>query len=310
MDGPAMSLYTRHLERPFDRPVLVMCLEGWIDAGLGAAAALASVLSGRTMERVASWDGDELIDSRARRPVLHIADGVVTGMTWPAIELQAGTDDAGRDFLALSGPEPDMRWEAFSRSVVELVTALGVRQVVGLGAFPAPVPHTRPVHLVSTAPNRRLAAEIGFVSGSIDVPAGMQAVLEAALNAAGIPAVGLWARVPHYVVSMPYPAASAALVDGLVSVAGLSFSTGELHDSATRARLRIDELIANSDEHRAMVSQLEAQVDGETRARGANQPAGEGGARSGPTELDPHSLPSGDEIAAELERYLRGDGAP
>jgi hypothetical protein len=283
-----MDLYTRLVDRTFDQPVLVMSLEGWIDAGIGAAAAMASLVGSRATERIATWDADELVDHRARRPVLHLADGVAQGVSWPDIELRSGTDGAGHDMLLLLGPEPDMRWHAFAASVTRLARELGVRLVVGLGAFPAPVPHTRPVRLVATAPNAELASEIGFIPGSIDVPAGIQAVLEAECNAGGIPAVGLWARVPHYVVSMPYPAASAALIDGLAAVAGLSLASNELHQSAARARGRIDELIANSAEHEAMVAQLEEQSDREA-------------------ETMMSELPSGDEIAAELERYLRGD---
>ncbi len=287
-----MALYSRLLDRSFSDPVLVMCLEGWIDAGLGAAAALATMIGGRESERVVVWDADEVLDHRARRPVLHLTDGVSTGITWPEIELRAMRDDDGRDLLVLMGPEPDMRWHAFCRSVVELASELGVRMAVGIGAFPAPVPHTRPIRLVSTAPTAGLAAEVGYVPGTIDVPAGVQAALEHELNRAGIPAVGLWARVPHYVVSMPYPGASAALVDGLGAVAGLSLQSRELHDAAARTAARIDELIAASDEHRTMVRQLEAQADQEMRA----------------SEIDPSRLPSGDELAAELERFLRGEG--
>ena len=288
-----MELYSRLVERSYTHPILVMCLEGWIDAGLGGAAALAAVVGGRATERVVVWDADEVIDHRARRPVLHIADGVATGITWPELELRATVDDVGRDVLVLMGPEPDMRWHAFSRSVVELAGEFGVRKAIGLGAFPAPVPHTRAVRLVATAPTSASAADVGYVAGKIDVPAGVQAVLEHDLNLAGIPAIGLWARVPHYVVSMPYPGASAALVDGLAAIGGLTLPSHELHEAAARATTRIDELIAASDEHKAMVKQLEVQVDQEARV----------------SDLDPATLPSGDELAAELERFLRGDGA-
>jgi len=286
------DLYSRLVEREFSQPVMVMCLEGWIDAGLGAAAALAAVVNGRESERIVVWDADEVIDHRARRPVLHLADGVATGITWPEIELRATKDEDGQDFLVLMGPEPDMRWHAFCRTVVELASGYGVRMAVGLGAFPAPVPHTRPVRLVSTAPTASLAGDVGYVQGKIDVPAGVQAALEHELNRAGIAALGLWARVPHYVVSMPYPGASAALVDGLAAVAGLTIPSRELHEAAARAGTRIDELIAASEEHKTMVSQLEAQADAEARS----------------LQLDAARLPSGDELAAELERFLRGEG--
>jgi PAC2 family protein len=290
-----MALFTRQVERSFHQPLLVVCLEGWIDAGLGAGSAIAAIQAGRASERLVVWDADELIDHRARRPTLHIADGVADGLTWPETELRATVDDAGRDMLLLVGPEPDMRWHAFAASVVQLAQEYGVRLAVGLGAFPAPVPHTRPVRLVATAPTQQMAAEVGIVPGAIDVPAGVQAVLEHALNGVGIPALGLWARVPHYLVSMPYPAAGAALIDGLAAVGGVTLSSRDLHDSASRARARVDELIANSAEHQAMVQQLEAQADRE--------------ASMAEEDLDGVRLPSGDEIAAELERFLRGDGA-
>jgi proteasome assembly chaperone (PAC2) family protein len=287
-----MALYERLSERSFDQPVLLLGMEGWIDAGAGGAAAMASLLSNRGTEVVARFDTDELLDHRARRPVLHIVDGLNSGLNWPQIELRGGSDDAGRDLLFLIGPEPDMRWRAFVAAVVELARASGVRMVVGLGAFPAPVPHTRPVRLATTATVAELAERMGYINGTLDVPAGIHSALEEAFAAVAIPAVGLWARVPHYVSAMPYPAATAALIDGLADIAGLRLDSHDLHDSAARTKVRIDELIANSDEHRQMVAQLEAQADQEDAAA-----AGLSG-----------EIPSGDEIAAELERFLRGEG--
>ncbi len=286
-----MSLSTTLVDRQFPDSVLVMCLEGWIDAGVGAAAAMAALLASGQAEPVIRFDNDALLDHRARRPVMRIVDGVNTGLTWPQIELRGGHDDAGRDVLFLVGPEPDLLWGAFTAEVVRVSQQLGVRLAVGLGAFPAPVPHTRPVRLATTSTVPELAHRIGYVPGTLDVPAGVQAALEVAFGAAGIPAVGLWARVPHYVSAMPYPAASAALIDGLADVAGLQLDSQDLRASAERSRVKIDELIANSDEHRQLVAQLEAQMDAEEPASAS---------LSGP-------LPSGDELAAELERFLRGE---
>jgi predicted ATP-grasp superfamily ATP-dependent carboligase len=152
------------------------------------------------------------------------------------------------------------------------------------------------VRLASTSTDPSLARKVGFIPGTLDVPAGIHASLELGLAAAGIPAVGLWARVPHYVAAMPFPAASAALIDGLADVAGLRLESRYLHESATRARTKIDELIANSDEHRQLVAQLEAQADREAA-----------GPQEGRAGFGSQPLPSGDEIAAELERFLRDE---
>ena len=275
-----------------ERPVLVVCMEGWIDAGLAAGAALTHLLGTMPHELVATFDPDELIDYRARRPTLRIVNGVDEDLRWPDIRLHAATNRTGRTVLVLSGPEPDMRWHRFCAEVVSLASRLEVELVVGLGAFPAPVPHTRPVRLVGTSKSPDLAASVGFLPAGIEVPSGVQGALEVAFGEASIPSVGLWARVPHYVAAMPYPAASAALLDGLARIAEIEVDTVPLQSAAAATGQQIEQLIAGSDEHMALVKQLEAQHD-------AEMPTGEA--------ADFGDLPSGDEIAAELERFLRGE---
>ena len=285
------ALYRLHQDRPLHRPVLVVGLEGWVDAGLGAATAIASVLA-RSSELVATFDGDRFLDQRARRPVVRLVDGVNTEMTWPQTQLRTAEDDAGNDVLYLVGPEPDFHWRGFVDATVELAQRYGTRMVVGLGAFPAPAPHTRPVRLVATAPptSSELIDRVGRTHGELEVPAGVSSALEVGFGEAGIDMVTLWARVPHYVAAMTFPEASAALIDGLALVAGLSFDSSELHRAADASRRQVDEVIAGNAEHVAMVRKLEEMVD-----------ASEGN----PLGID--SLPSGDELAAELEQFLRGE---
>ncbi|HEX3541581.1 MAG TPA: PAC2 family protein [Acidimicrobiales bacterium] len=273
------------------RPVLIVALEGWIDAGLGAGGALATLLQGVEAETFATFDSDELIDQRARRPLLRIVDGVNVSLTWPETTLRVG-ESGGRSVVVLSGPEPDMRWKRFTREVIVAAQRMGIELVVGLGAFPAPVPHTRPVRLVATATTAELAKSVGYLPASIEVPAGISASLERAFADVGLPAVGIWARVPHYAAGMPYPSASEALLAKLSEITGITVDTGGLHAAALTTLSQLDQLIAGSVEHTAMVRQLEMQDDDETHTQ---------------TSFDLSDLPSGDEIAAELERFLRGD---
>lgn len=275
-----------------ERPVLVVCMEGWIDAGMAAATALGHLGEVMPLEVVATFDADELIDYRARRPILRIANGIHEELRWAEPSLAVATGRSGRTVLVLSGPEPDMRWHRFVSEVVGLATRLEVELVVGLGAFPAPIPHTRPVRLVGTSTDEELATQIGYLPSTIEVPSGVQGALEVAFGEVGIPAVGLWARVPHYVAAMPYPAASAALLDGLARLAEIEIDTKALQTAAEGTGRQIAELIAASHEHTELVRQLEAQQDNENIVTGLG---------------DLTNLPSGDELAAELERFLRGE---
>ena len=299
--GPAMSLYEIHDRPELDRPVLIMAPDGWIDAGLGGATALATLLSSVETETVATFDADQLLDHRSRRPTARIVDGVYDDLLWPEIELRAGHDVEGRPLLVLTGPEPDHLWRAFALAVAEVAGSFDVRLLVGLGAFPAPVPHTRPASLAATATSAELAAQIGVVKGTLEVPAGVLVAIERRFAEVGIPAIGLWARVPHYAAAMPYPEASVVLLEGLAKVADVVVDTSALQEAADATRQRLDELVANSVEHSALVGQLEARADEEAeRSEGAEL------SHLGPDGWE--NLPTGDELAAELQRYLEGDG--
>ena len=278
------SLYSM-VDRPdLESPVLIMVLKGWIDAGLGADGA-AEVLRDQLEPRtVARFDADALLDWRARRPTMRLVDGVNTQITWEETELSWAKDGLGHDVLLLLGNEPDHAWLAFSEQVVDLAEDLGARLVLGLGAYPTPVPHTRTPLLAASASSEDLTQ--GLIQNSVEVPSGVQGMIERRAALRGLPALGLWAQVPHYVSAMPYPAASLALLQGANRVTGLDLPLGGLPDLADQSRRRIDELIAQNPEHRAMLEQLEAQ---------AEQQATD-------TALQ---ATSGDELAAELERFLR-----
>jgi proteasome assembly chaperone (PAC2) family protein len=286
------EIFEVHREPVLREPVLVISLEGWVDAGLGATTAIAALLGQGHTEPLVTFNGEHFLDQRARRPVARIVNGVTTELTWPRTVVRKGEDESGRDMLFLVGPEPDFHWRAFTDAVVGLARSWQVRLVVGLGAFPAPAPHTRPVKLAATAPasSSHLIEQVGIVQGELEVPAGVLAALELAFGDMGTPAVTLWARVPHYVAGMPFPEASAALVEGLASVAGLSLDSAALRRAADSSRRQVDQLIADNAEHQAMVNKLEESID-----------ASEGNA------MGVDGVPSGDEIAAELERFLRGE---
>jgi proteasome assembly chaperone (PAC2) family protein len=290
--GGLTEIFEVHREPDVTDPVLVVCLEGWVDAGLGATTALAALLGQGETEPVVTFNGEHFLDQRARRPVARIVNGVTTELSWPRTLVRQGRDADSRDILFLVGPEPDFHWRAFTDAVVGLARSWRVRLVVGLGAFPAPAPHTRPIKLAATAPSESsyLIERVGIVQGELEVPAGVMAALEVAFGQAGTPAVSLWARVPHYVAGMPFPEASAVLVEGLAGIAGLTLDSTALRRAADSSRRQVDQLIAGSSEHEDMVRKLEESID-----------ASEGNA------MGVDEVPSGDEIAAELERFLRGE---
>jgi predicted ATP-grasp superfamily ATP-dependent carboligase len=282
-----VALYELIDQPDLDSPVLILALEGWIDAGLAAATAAEVLVDALETATVARFDTDALLDYRARRPTVHMVQGVQKGLVWPSVELRAAADDDGNEMLLLVGSEPDRMWQAFVDDVVQLALVFGVRMCVGLGAYPAPAPHTRPSRMACSASTERLAGPL-FLRASLDFPGGAQAAIEQGCDSRGIPALGLWAQVPHYAAGMHYPGASIALIESLGQMADLSLPVGDLPAQAEATRARLDELINQNPEHQEMVRQLEAAYE-----------------RLDVGPLGDMNLPTGDELADELERFLR-----
>jgi hypothetical protein len=276
-----MSLLLLRDELPTLRaPVLIGAFDGWIDAG-GAASAAATILAGDAQE-LAAGDSDALFDYRSRRPVLDVVDGTLSELDWPALTIVRRAEGA-RDLLVLHGPEPDFRWKELAEQVMEAAVRLGVVQWVSLGAIPAAMPHTRPVHVFGTASQTGLLdddVEQG-PQGLLRVPAACLSVIEMAVAGAGIPTVGFYAQVPHY-VGGSFAAATIALLEQTGRHLGVDLPLGDLPDEALAQRQRLDTAVGGDDDARQYLERLES-IAGEEH------------------------VPSGDELASEIERFLQGE---
>lgn len=274
-------------------PVLVVMLTGWIDAAGAAARAAEAVADTCEASPVLRFDDDTFIDFRARRPTMELRDGVNSNLVWSTIEMHAGRAPGGPDVLLLTGPEPDMAWHRFGRAVTEIATTTGVRQMVAFGAYPFAAPHTRPPQLACSSPSTEVLASVPFSRSSLDVPAGVAATLEHALHAQRIPALGIWVQVPHYVSGMSYPASTVALLEGFAEVTGIRVEDSELRREVAAQQERIDQIVSSNPEHVAMVRQLEEIYDAAADAT------------TGEVDEQELEMRSGDELAAEIQRFLR-----
>jgi hypothetical protein len=273
-----MALYSLDGKTDLNAPVLVAAFDGWVDAGQAGTLAAEQLAQGGTV--VANFDGDQIYDYRARRPTLDIVDGTLMSLDWPELKLQAASV-GGRDLLVLTGPEPDYRWRELSTDVVGLAKRLGVTSWISLGAIPAAVAHTRSVPVLGTASVRGLLPD-GVAQGPdgrLRVPSAAISVMELAASSAGIPSLGFYAQVPHY-ISAAYPAASVELLKHLGRYLALDLPLGELPAKALATRSLLDAATANDEQTRAYVEKLESMTE----------------------------LPTGDELIADIERYLRDGG--
>lgn len=258
-------------------PVLVVALTGWVDAGEAGAVAGASVAANLEGGRVfGRYDLTDLVDLQQTRPTVELVDGETRRITWPSIELTAGR--AGRDVVVALGPEPSLRWPTVTRELVDAFVRLGVTRAFTLGGMPAVASHRRPVSVLATASKHSLAQEVGAMRTDYVGPTGIQTVLQLELGERGIPTVGLWAQVPHYVSGNPSPPAVRALLERLRELAGVSVDLSLLDDQAGTYADKVEEGLADRPDVAELVRAIEEQSVEDV---------------------------SGDALAAEIERFLR-----
>jgi hypothetical protein len=289
-----------------DGPVLVTALDGFLDAGAASALAVGHLLESSPGRVVASFEVDEFYDYRARRPPMSFVKDHYSDYEAPRLVVRLMRDDVQAPYLLLTGPEPDVRWEAFALAVRAVVEHFAVRLTVSMGSVPMAVPHTRPVQVTNHATAKRLLISDNLWQGEIRIPSSAQALLELRLGEWGHDATGFVAHIPHYVAQFGYPEAATAMLRQVGAVTGLQWDTVALEAAAAERQAEIATQVADSEEVRAVVTGLEQQYDAFHR-----DDSGYGG---GPNMLDSEDgslpdaadLPTGEELGAQFEQFLAG----
>ncbi len=257
-------------------PVMIVAFDGWVNAGEAGTRAAEVIAAGG--DTVATFDGDALFDYRANRPQVTFEEGVMESIEWPEMVLRLA-QHGGRDLLVLSGTEPNWNWQRFAGEVAELAAKLGVVEHISLGGIPWAAPHTRPVSTIVTASDRsRVDPDDDHPEGRLVVPGAAVSAVAHAVAATGIPTIGFWARVPHYLGTVHH-AAALALVDRLAIHLGVPLPVAELTEEAAEQSRQLDAIAEGRPEVRALIEQLEGLVE--------------------------QREVSGEDLAAEIERYLR-----
>ena len=263
-------------------PVLVVALAGWVDAGLAGSGSVAflqeQLEAARAFGRI---DLGDLMDLQQTRPTVHLVDGVSREIDWPEITLTAGR--LGRDVVLCSGPEPSLRWRAVLGELVDVALQLGVTEAFTVGGIPAMASHRRPVSVLATGTDEALVERAGAWRQDYTGPTGAQSVLQVMLGDAGIPTLALWAQVPHYLAGGASPPAIRAVLERLRDLARVAVDLEGLDAQVDAYDHRVEEGLSDRPDVLEVIDAIEAGED----------------------EVDESELPSGDELASEIERFLR-----
>ena len=267
-------------------PVLIAAFHGWNDGGSAATLAASFVRSSLDATRFATIDPDDYIDFQQTRPRVSLNAGRTREISWPEIEFfQAALPGANRDIVICIGTEPNLRWKAFTNEIADLAAGLGVDLALTLGGLLADTPHTRPVPVTGAAHDGALAQRLGLRRSRYEGPTGIVGVLHDTFARRDVPSASLWAAVPHYIAANTNPAAALALVRQLEGILDVHLHPDELESASEVFMRQIQQVLESDEETAAYVRELERRDTDE--------------------DDEDEEIPTGDELAEELQRFLR-----
>ena len=268
------------------RPVLVVAFKGLFDASGSATSALEWLMEKSESENIGEIDSETFFDFTQERPLISFDKNGERTLTWPKNKIVTlKTNGNERDLLAISGIEPHLRWRTFSKLLIEIVNKSNAESVLTLGSMVGMTPHSRPLTVTGSSTNPELAERLHLEKPSYQGPTGIVGVLHDALDRSKIPVISLRVSVPHYVPDSPNPKATRALLRRFEQVTGVTTEYEELDGPAADWQKQVDAAVASDDEITAYVTRLETAID-----------------------EDENLLPSGDDLAAEFEAFLREQG--
>ncbi|QEO10192.1 proteasome assembly chaperone family protein [Protaetiibacter larvae] len=273
---------------------LIAGLTGFTDSGSAVAQVSELLLGAHEVRELVIFDNDALLDYRARRPVMFFDEDHLSEYKPSRLVLSLAHDELHRPFLLLTGYEPDFRWEAFTRALVELVERFGVADTTWINAIPMPTPHTRAIGVTVSGNRTELADAYSIWRPRTQVPGNVLHLLEYRLQQAGHPTAGFVLLIPHYLADTEYPLAAVAALESISAATGLIFPSDELREQGREFTQKVEEQVAGNPELQRLVATLEERHDSYMEENPLPSPLVD----------EDGELPSADTIAAELERFL------
>jgi proteasome assembly chaperone (PAC2) family protein len=287
-------------------PALVCAFTGWTDAGDSASSAVGVISRRLGAQRCATVDPELLYTMQSYRPHITVRDGVASDVEWPTVELRAAVvPTAGRDLILVTGPEPAMRWQSLSETLIETAKSLGATFVVTLGGLLSDVPHTRPVPITGIATDPDIIAPIGAMLPDYEGPTGLTGVVHFEAQRQGLQAATLLAHVPHYVAGVPSPKATLALVEAVEALTKVPVPTARLRAASERYEQQVSEAVERDPERRELLERLEQMADLREVIGDEESDEDLAEAAESQIQLNLGELPSGDVIADDFLEFLR-----
>jgi proteasome assembly chaperone (PAC2) family protein len=274
-----------------NRPILLLAFTGWNDAGTAATFASKFLLQRLAARKFADIDPETFYNFVELRPTVRMKNGERI-ISWPKNEFSYAKDSGlVQDVILGLGVEPHLRWRSYMDAIMHVIKECNVELVVTLGALLADVAYSRPVRITGTASEPALARRLNLGVSKYEGPTGIVGVLNDTCRLQGLPAISIWANVPHYIAATPNVKAALAIVRRVLTLIDYSTDLTDLERASVEFDKRVSDVLASDPNVADYVRRLEERDN-------AGDPENE-------QSDEISALPSGEELARELEAFLR-----
>lgn len=272
---------------------MVALISGFTDSGSTVSQLSDHLFATLDNDLLARFHNDELLDYRSRRPVLLFEKDHIASYEPHVLGIYLMRDEADQPFLLLEGYEPDLRWEEFSRAVVDFCVDFEVSSFTWVHSIPFPIPHSRPTGITVSGNRQDLIARFSEWKPQTQVPANIVHLLEYRLMETELPSCGFVLLVPHYLAENEVPKAALSGLELLSAATGLVFPSDEIRERSIVFENKVESQVADNPELAKLVATLEQ-----------GYASGEGAPARSPIASPKAEAPDAEKIAQELENYL------
>ena len=272
---------------------MVALISGFTDSGSAVSQLSDHLFATLDNDLLARFHNDELLDYRSRRPVLLFEKDHIASYEPHVLGIYLMRDEADQPFLLLEGYEPDLRWDEFSRAVVDFCVDFEVASFTWVHSIPFPIPHSRPTGITVSGNRQDLIARFSEWKPQTQVPANIVHLLEYRLMETELPSCGFVLLVPHYLAENEVPKAALTGLELLSAATGLVFPSDEIRERSAVFENKVEAQVADNPELAKLVATLEQ-----------GYASGEGAPARSPIASPKSEAPDAEKIAQELENYL------
>ncbi|MCS4484248.1 PAC2 family protein [Gleimia sp. 6138-11-ORH1] len=254
-------LYEIENQLPEKAPLLIVYFTGVTDAGLAGRIAIEQLYAALPSKTLVRFNLDELINYRHAEPGIYVENWMVAKMEEIELTLDLLHDDDGTPILLLTGQEPHLRWEAFSKAIADLATQMGVELAISFKGIPLPLPHTRQpvVHLYTS--NEEVAKSQPKWEQGLYFPSSASHYLLYRLQQAGFEIIHFVSSVPIYLRDEPFHPAALALLTNISQLLNIKLPIGNLAEEGKVENYNVPELIAQAPNFTNLVETFETHHD-------------------------------------------------